>query len=198
MAAPSRPTAGKNNECIRVCTLGTLSDKKPLRRLRDCPRDSRNLSADLALIDGLVVPPRVENVECPLLVVLHVRVTTVLHFLEMVVVMLVLLLMLILSLPPPPPVVPVASPRLPPLRHLHGDSEMDLIHRLNLTLNVALLGPKLMFAEHDKHFPSRSGQASLATAVTNITKPVTTINFGPSTQPCKLRIKWSSHLTSLV
>ena len=30
-----------------------------------------------------------------------------------------------------------------------------------------------MFAEHDKHYPSRSGQTSLATAVTNITKPVT-------------------------
>ena len=29
-----------------------------------------------------------------------------------------------------------------------------------------------MFAEHDKHHPSRSGQTSLATAVTNVTKPV--------------------------
>ena len=28
-----------------------------------------------------------------------------------------------------------------------------------------------MFAEHDKHYPSRSGQTSLATAITNITKP---------------------------
>ena len=38
-----------------------------------------------------------------------------------------------------------------------------------------------MFAERDKHYPSRSGQTSLATAVANITKPVTKNNFGPST-----------------
>ena len=38
-----------------------------------------------------------------------------------------------------------------------------------------------MFAERDKYYPSRSGQTSLVTAVTNITKPVTKINFGPST-----------------
>ena len=44
-----------------------------------------------------------------------------------------------------------------------------------------ILGPKLMFAECDKHYPSRSGQTSLATAVTNITKPVTNINFMPGT-----------------
>ena len=37
-----------------------------------------------------------------------------------------------------------------------------------------------MFAEHDKHYPSRSEQTSLSTAVANITKPVTKINFGPS------------------
>ena len=37
-----------------------------------------------------------------------------------------------------------------------------------------------MFAERDKHYPSRSGQTSLAIAVTNITKPVTKINLGPS------------------
>ena len=37
-----------------------------------------------------------------------------------------------------------------------------------------------MFAERDKHYPSRSGQTSLATAVANITKPVTKYNFGPS------------------
>ena len=37
-----------------------------------------------------------------------------------------------------------------------------------------------MFAERDKHYPSRSKQTSLATAVTNITKPVTKIYFGPS------------------
>ena len=38
-----------------------------------------------------------------------------------------------------------------------------------------------MFAERDKHFPSRSGQTGLAAAVTYITKPVTKNNFGPST-----------------
>ena len=38
-----------------------------------------------------------------------------------------------------------------------------------------------MFAEGDKYYPSRSGQTSLATAVKNITKPVTKNNFGPST-----------------
>ena len=37
-----------------------------------------------------------------------------------------------------------------------------------------------MFAECDKHYPSMSGQTSLATAVANITKPVTENNFGPS------------------
>ena len=37
-----------------------------------------------------------------------------------------------------------------------------------------------MFAEYDKHYPSRSGQTSLATAVANIIKPVTKNNFGPS------------------
>ena len=38
-----------------------------------------------------------------------------------------------------------------------------------------------MFAERDKLYPSKSGQTSLATVVTNFTKPVTKINFGPST-----------------
>ena len=37
-----------------------------------------------------------------------------------------------------------------------------------------------MFAKYNKHYPSRSGQTSLATAVTNITKPVTKKYFGPS------------------
>ena len=37
-----------------------------------------------------------------------------------------------------------------------------------------------MFAERDKHYPSRSGQTSLATAVAHFTKPVTKNNFGPS------------------
>ena len=37
-----------------------------------------------------------------------------------------------------------------------------------------------MFAECDKQYPSRSGQTSLAAAVTIITKPVTKNNFRPS------------------
>ena len=44
-----------------------------------------------------------------------------------------------------------------------------------------VLGPKLMFAKCDKHYPSSSGQTSLARAVTNFTKHATKINFGPST-----------------
>ena len=44
-----------------------------------------------------------------------------------------------------------------------------------------LLGPELMFAERDKHYPRRSEQTSLASAVTNITKSVAKINSGPST-----------------
>ena len=42
-----------------------------------------------------------------------------------------------------------------------------------------VLGPESMYAEHDKHYPSRSGQTSIATAVANITKPVTKIDSGP-------------------
>ena len=41
-----------------------------------------------------------------------------------------------------------------------------------------------MFAKRDKHYPSRSGQTSLATAETNFTKPITKINSGPS-KVCK-------------
>ena len=37
-----------------------------------------------------------------------------------------------------------------------------------------------MFGKHDKHYPSRSGQTNLATAVTKFTKPVTKNYFGPS------------------
>ena len=44
----------------------------------------------------------------------------------------------------------------------------------------SLLGSKLMFSKRDKHYSSRSGQTSLATAVRNFTKPVTKNNFGPS------------------
>ena len=38
-----------------------------------------------------------------------------------------------------------------------------------------------MFARRDKHYPCRSGQTSLATAVAKFTKPVTKNYFGPST-----------------
>ena len=54
---------------------------------------------------------------------------------------------------------------------VHSHLQMFVLH---------LLGPDLMFAKHDKHYPSRSGQTSLATAVANITKPVTKIHSGPS------------------
>ena len=37
-------------------------------------------------------------------------------------------------------------------------------------IDYHLPGPEIMFAERDKHYPSRSGQTSLATVVTNITK----------------------------
>ena len=47
-----------------------------------------------------------------------------------------------------------------------------------------------MFAKKiDKHYPSRSGQTSLAAAVTNITKPVTKNNFGPSTSLFTYRLE---------
>ena len=46
---------------------------------------------------------------------------------------------------------------------------------------MLLLGPEIMFAKCDKHYPSRSRQTSLATAVTQFTKPVGNINSGPST-----------------
>ena len=36
-------------------------------------------------------------------------------------------------------------------------------------------GPKKWFAECDKHYPSRSGQTSLATAGANFTKPRTSL-----------------------
>ena len=49
-----------------------------------------------------------------------------------------------------------------------------------------------MFAKREKHYPGRSGQTSLATAVTNITKPVKKINSGPNTHsvsPHLLRVR---------
>ena len=41
-----------------------------------------------------------------------------------------------------------------------------------------------MFEKRDKHHPSRSGQTILDTAVTNFTKLVTKINFGPININC--------------
>ena len=44
-----------------------------------------------------------------------------------------------------------------------------------------ILGLESMFTKRDEHYPSRSGQTSVATAVTDNTKPVIKINSGPST-----------------
>ena len=64
-----------------------------------------------------------------------------------------------------------------------------------------------MFAECEKHYPSRSKQVSLATAVTNITKPVTKNNFGPSTvagwtwmlaNTCMTELQFSRGITALL
>ena len=55
----------------------------------------------------------------------------------------------------------------------------------------------------DKHYPSRSGQTSLATAVTILTKPVTKIYFGPGTlkdaksNECHIGVKLASRLAEL-
>ena len=48
-----------------------------------------------------------------------------------------------------------------------------------------VLGPKLIFAKCDKHYPSRSRQTGPAIAVANFTKHVTKINFGPSSDHTK-------------
>ena len=50
----------------------------------------------------------------------------------------------------------------------------------NLEITLKLLGPELMFPKRDKHYPSRSGQISLAAAIPKFTKPVTKNYFGPS------------------
>ena len=42
------------------------------------------------------------------------------------------------------------------------------------------LGQELMFAKHDKHYPNRSRQTSLATVATNFSKPAANINSGLS------------------
>ena len=48
----------------------------------------------------------------------------------------------------------------------------------SIICNFVLQGPKKWFAKCDKHYPSRFGQTSLATAVTNFTKPCTSHLFG--------------------
>ena len=70
----------------------------------------------------------------------------------------------------------------PTITNVEGEAILIQLLSDDLPLKkVALLGPKLMYAKRDKHYPGRSGQPSLATAVTIFTKPVTKINFGPST-----------------
>ena len=78
----------------------------------------------LTLVDGLVVPPRVENVEGPLLVVLHIMVTVavMIIMIMLTVVMVMLTAAAVMLLPPPPP--PPPSPRLS-LRHLHSNSKSE-------------------------------------------------------------------------
>ena len=52
-----------------------------------------------------------------------------------------------------------------------------------------LQGPKKLFAKCDKHYPSRYGQTSLATAVANFTKPCTSHFFDLCTPnvPCFMK-----------
>ena len=69
---------------------------------------------------------------------------------------------------------PAAAPQTMPTARWHG--WFDLVTQLQLlpALTIGtLLGPELMFARHDKHYPINSWHNSLATAVTNFTKPVT-------------------------
>ena len=52
---------------------------------------------------------------------------------------------------------------------------------MNTNIPVSkLLGPKQMFARRNKHYPCRSRQTNLATAVAKFTKPVTKNYFRPS------------------
>ena len=50
---------------------------------------------------------------------------------------------------------------------VHSHLQMFVLH---------LLGPDLMFAKHDKHYPSRSGQTSPVTAAKNFTNLFTKID----------------------
>ena len=59
-----------------------------------------------------------------------------------------------------------------------GQKKKTVVYPIKAVPTV--LGPELIFPKRDKHYPSRSRQTSLATAVSNISKPVAKINFGPS------------------
>ena len=61
-------------------------------------------------------------------------------------------------------------------------------HHVPVTF-FGIQGPKKWFAERDKHYPSRSGQTSLATAGANFTKPRTSHFFGL----CILLIRTVNH-----
>ena len=50
-------------------------------------------------------------------------------------------------------------------------------NRASGSIELILQGPKKWFLKCDKHYPSRSGQTSLATAVANFTKPRTSHFF---------------------
>ena len=71
--------------------------------------------------------------------------------------------------------------------HSHMTSALTRREGWLVEMHTIVLGPKLSFAKRDKHYPNRFGLTSLATAGTNITKPVTKNNFGPST----FQVDWS-------
>ena len=70
-------------------------------------------------------------------------------------------------------------------RRTEGDSPFQNMDRLQQVRQkgkkrkerAKVQGPKKWFAKCDKHYPSRSGQSSLATAVANFTKPRTSHFF---------------------
>ena len=64
------------------------------------------------------------------------------------------------------------------LAHVTGHRAGHFDRRQSLPLiRLYIQGPKKWFAKCDKHYPSRSGQTSLATAVANFTKPRTSHFF---------------------
>ena len=56
--------------------------------------------------------------------------------------------------------------------------KMEYFLALPLNIHESVQGSKNWFAKCDKHYPSRFRQTSLATAVTNFTKPRTSHFFG--------------------